>query len=136
MSFHGDAALVTGASRGIGRAIALELAREGARVAVHYHREREAAEETLSRLEGGPHAVFQADVGDGTESRELADAVAREIGPIASNMCRLASILARWLTSVSVNPTWVYLCRSMWARLPHFTLSRINSISAALLIII
>ena len=43
-------ALVTGSSRGIGREIARELAAKGARVAVHYRADREAAQETLASL--------------------------------------------------------------------------------------
>ncbi len=44
-------ALVTGGSRGIGRAIALELARQGAHVAVHYNTRREAAEAVVAEIQ-------------------------------------------------------------------------------------
>src|SRR5437879_2020851 len=47
MSFQGKHALITGSSRGIGRGIALKLAEKGARVAVHYYRNLEAAQSTL-----------------------------------------------------------------------------------------
>ena len=50
MELKGKTALVTGASRGIGRAVALELAGRGARVAVHYRKEKGAAEDTLAQL--------------------------------------------------------------------------------------
>jgi 3-oxoacyl-[acyl-carrier protein] reductase len=65
-------ALVTGASRGIGRAIALALARAGAEVIVHYHRNREAAED-VSREIGGAVRLVQADLG----STESIDALVR-----------------------------------------------------------
>ena len=60
-------ALVTGASRGIGRGIALELAREGWDVCINYVRHREAAEAAAEQVRalGQNTAVIQADVADG-----------------------------------------------------------------------
>lgn len=63
-TFSGQRVLVTGASRGIGRAIAMAFAAEGARVAVHYRSSPEAADETLAALPGGGHIVVRADVAD------------------------------------------------------------------------
>jgi NAD(P)-dependent dehydrogenase (short-subunit alcohol dehydrogenase family) len=82
MQLSGKVALVTGSSRGIGREIARELAAKGARVAVHYRADREAAQETLASLSGGPHAVFGADVADADSARGLVEGVAREMGRI------------------------------------------------------
>ena len=58
MSFQGKNALITGSSRGIGRGIALKLAEQGARVAVHYHQNREAAEATLEKSDGSGRMDF------------------------------------------------------------------------------
>jgi 3-oxoacyl-[acyl-carrier protein] reductase len=82
VEISGKVALVTGSSRGIGRQIARELAAKGARVAVHYRADREAAQETLVSLSGGPHAVFGADVADADSARGLVEGVTREMGGI------------------------------------------------------
>jgi 3-oxoacyl-[acyl-carrier protein] reductase len=72
--------LVTGSSRGIGAEVAVKAAAEGAIVAVHYGRSREAAERTLARVRdiGSTGATFGADVADGEQAERLiADVVAR-----------------------------------------------------------
>jgi NAD(P)-dependent dehydrogenase (short-subunit alcohol dehydrogenase family) len=65
MSLKGKGAVVTGASRGIGRAIALRLARDGALVCVNYRGNAEAAKATVAEIEsaGGEAFALQADVG-------------------------------------------------------------------------
>ena len=74
--------MVTGSSRGIGREIARTLAKDGARVAVHYHKDLESARDTFASLDGGPHAVFEADVADAESSRDLISRVVDELGSI------------------------------------------------------
>ena len=66
--FEGKVAVVTGGSRGIGRAIALAFGRAGARVAVTCSRQREAAEEVVAALQqmGSTGQVFQCGVADYT----------------------------------------------------------------------
>jgi NAD(P)-dependent dehydrogenase (short-subunit alcohol dehydrogenase family) len=74
--------LVTGGSRGIGRAIALGLAARGARIALHYRDNLAAAESALKALPGSGHAVFAADMGDETAVEGLWAAVTAEFGRI------------------------------------------------------
>ena len=78
-------ALVTGASRVIGRGIALELAREGWDVCINYVRHREAAEAAAEQVRalGRNTAVIQADVADGAAVEAMARQAERELGPIS-----------------------------------------------------
>lgn len=80
MATAGRIALVTGASRGIGRAVALRLAARGDRIAVHYRAHRDAAESTLAALAGGPHRAFAADVADPQACRRLVAEVVETMG--------------------------------------------------------
>jgi len=82
MSMEGNAALVTGGSRGIGRAVCLELARRGAAVAVNYAGNSRAAEETvrLCRELGAEAEAFQADVAEPAACEELVAAVKDRFG--------------------------------------------------------
>jgi NAD(P)-dependent dehydrogenase (short-subunit alcohol dehydrogenase family) len=72
--------LVTGASRGIGRAIAQTFAAAGDRVAVHYGRSADAASETLAALPGEGHVLVQADLADPVAVREAVDSAASRLG--------------------------------------------------------
>ncbi len=77
-------ALVTGGSRGIGRAIAAAFAAEGAKVAVVYRGNQEAAQQLVSEIcaKGGKAVAFQADVADADSVQACVAAVEKELGPI------------------------------------------------------
>ncbi len=73
LSLENKVALVTGGSRGIGRAVALELAARGAAVVVNYNKSPEAADEVVKKIQeaGGKAAAFQADVSDFKQAEGL-----------------------------------------------------------------
>ena len=84
MSLRGRVALVTGAGKRVGRAIAEALAAEGMRVAVHFSASREGAEETVTRIRaaGGDAAVFGADLTDAATIAVLVGQVERHYGAL------------------------------------------------------
>ncbi|MGH9374266.1 MAG: SDR family NAD(P)-dependent oxidoreductase, partial [Vicinamibacterales bacterium] len=83
-TLEGRAALVTGSGRGIGKGIALELARAGCRVGVNYYVEPERAEETAAELSalGVEAFAVRADVGIRPEVGHMLDEVVRRFGRI------------------------------------------------------
>lgn len=80
--FDGRRVLVTGASRGIGRAVAQRFAQEGAKVCVHFGHDEDAAEDVLENLNGEGHCLAQADLADPVAVRELAKRAMQELGGI------------------------------------------------------
>ena len=87
--FTGRTALVTGGSRGIGRAIALGLARGGAKVAINYVSDAGAAEAVMAEINdaGGSAAAIQADVSDPDQVRDMVRGTADALGPIDLLVC-------------------------------------------------
>jgi NAD(P)-dependent dehydrogenase (short-subunit alcohol dehydrogenase family) len=81
---NGKVAIVTGASRGIGAAIAERLAAEGATIAVNYAKSAKQAESVVETIisRGGKAKTFQADLGDPAQARSLVNAVFEALGRI------------------------------------------------------
>ncbi|WP_077624682.1 SDR family NAD(P)-dependent oxidoreductase [Sediminibacillus massiliensis] len=84
MRILGKTVLITGAGTGIGRAIAIKLAKEGANIVVNYSRSRDEAEVTLSKVveAGAKGMIHQADVSDKEQVEEMCKAVSTFFGGI------------------------------------------------------
>lgn len=80
MDFTNKTVLVTGASRGIGCACARMFAEHGARVAVHYHTNQAAAEETLAAMPGSGHLLVQADIANPAEVQTMVNTIIEQMG--------------------------------------------------------
>ncbi len=129
-------ALVTGGSRGIGRAIALQLAVDGHAVAVNYASNAAAAAEVVSAIvsAGGRAIAVGADVGDEAAVAAMFETVAEELGPVAvlvnnAGITRddlmLRMKVEAWDEVITTNLRSVYLCskaalrgmlRAKWGR--------------------
>ena len=114
-------ALVTGASRGIGRAIALEMAQEGADIIVNYNRSQEKANEAARAIEatGRRALVVKADVSRATDVEEMRRLVVQEFGGVdilvnnAGIDCHLKfweMDQTEWTRVLNVNLDSVFLC--------------------------
>jgi acetoacetyl-CoA reductase/3-oxoacyl-[acyl-carrier protein] reductase len=119
----GKAVLVTGASRGIGRAIALELAREGAKVAVNYQSNEAKAQEVAAEIAklGGTCVLAKANLADPKEARAMVKRVAeqfRRLDVLVNNagITRDKSLRKMtdedWLEVVQTNLNAVFFCTS------------------------
>lgn len=121
MQLTGQAAIVTGASRGIGRAIAVELARQGASVLVNYQRNAAAAHEVVAQIEaaGGQALAHAADVADEVAVTDMIrvcldrwgrlDMLANNAGITAdAPLMRMKD--EQWRAVIETNLTGVFLC--------------------------
>jgi 3-oxoacyl-[acyl-carrier protein] reductase len=134
-------ALVTGGSRGIGRAIALELARSGVAVAVNYRSGADAAAAVVADIEaaGGSAIAVGADVGDGDEVTAMMTTIDNALGPVSILVNNAGitddDLLLRmrpeaWDRVIQTNLTSAYLCtraalrpmlKARWGRIINVT---------------
>lgn len=121
MTTSGRSVLVTGASRGIGAAIARAFAANGDRVAVHYGSSADAAREVLVSLAGEGHILARADLKDAEAIRTMVDGVAEQFGRIDVLVNNAGVFVAHPIESVDYQ-TW----QAAWAE----TLS-VNLVGAA-----
>ena len=126
-SLDGQTALVTGASRGIGRAVALALAGEGAEVVVNYASSPDAAEEVVAEIQaqGGSAYALKADVADEASVEDLIKTVLKRserIDVLVNNAgITRDGLLMRmktedWQAVINLNLTGVFLCTRAVAR--------------------
>jgi 3-oxoacyl-[acyl-carrier protein] reductase len=121
MELRGQAALVTGAARGIGRAVALSLARDGAAVAVNYRERADQARSLVTEIEqaGGVAFAIQADVADAAACTAMVEAVLKRFGRVdvlvnnagnALEKLLLDTELAEWDRLMAVHLRGMYAC--------------------------
>ncbi len=117
--FKGKVALVTGGTKGIGKAIALKLASGGANVAVNYLRSRNAADETIAQMSelGGDHLAIRANIGNHEKMPKVYDEIRERYGRLDILISNAALGLftsamelndKAWQLSMDTN-AWAYL---------------------------
>ncbi len=104
-------ALVTGAAKGIGRAIAIALARDGFAVAVHYRSSQSQAEDTADaiRAAGGCAETFRADLTDPAQADALVKTVEARLGPVHT-LVNNAGLLKGNLLALTKFDDWRDVC--------------------------
>ena len=125
ISFEDSAAIVTGSSRGIGRAIAIELARQGADVLINYNQNKDAAEEVQSEIEGlgRKGVIIQTDISDIDAHENLLETAHNAFGKVNilinnAGITRIADILEE-------TPEQFDLLLNTNLKAPHFLTQRV-----------
>ena len=105
MSLSGRVALVTGGGRGIGRAISLALAEDGASIAINYRRDEDAANETVAEIEaaGGVARAYYASVDQFEEDREMVATIEADLGAVGI-LINNAGIASRGMSVADTDP--------------------------------
>ncbi len=101
MDFTNKKILITGAGRGLGKVIALEFAKAGAQVAIHYNTSEKEAEEAVLELEGQGHFSIQANLKNPNSVKILLDKVVERFGRIDILINNAAVILYHRIAEVS-----------------------------------
>lgn len=124
-SLENSAAIVTGASRGIGRAIAIELARQGADVLINYNQNRDAAEAVKKEVEalGRKASIIQADISDLDAHQRMLETAHNAFGKVNilinnAGITRIADILEE-------TPEQFDLLLNTNLKAPHFLTQRV-----------
>jgi enoyl-[acyl-carrier protein] reductase III len=141
MSLEGKLALVTGSGRGIGRAIALKLASQGADIVIDFFRHRESAEQTAKDVEalGVKAEVIRANVGDAAKIDELFDTIGNKFGHLDILINNAASGVGRpladidvkaWEWTMDINARALLLCAQRAAKLMEGRGGKIVSMSS------
>lgn len=121
MSLNGRVALVTGGGRGIGKAISLALAKDGATIAVNYRRDEDAAKETVAEIEklGGKAKAYSASVEDWDQDVAMVDQVIKDFGHI-DILINNAGIASRGLGVADTDPAEMERVVRTHAFGPHY----------------
>jgi 3-oxoacyl-[acyl-carrier protein] reductase len=82
VNFEGKTVLVTGGDRGIGQAVAQAFAEAGARVAIHYHQQKEVAKQVRAKLPGTGHCIVQADLANSGVVEQMINFTVTVLGQI------------------------------------------------------
>ncbi|HET7478279.1 MAG TPA: 3-oxoacyl-ACP reductase family protein [Rubrobacteraceae bacterium] len=127
MAFSGEVAWVTGSSTGIGRAAALELARQGCRVVVHYNSSESEARKVLEEIEGsgGEAMLVGGNVSDAAEVKRMAGEIEARFGRVDILVNNAGSLIER--------RPFAEMTEDLWERVMDVNLKSVYLVSQAVL---